>query len=135
MPRLAVGCVETVPLHLGRVAPCSCRLQPGRRLGGGTRYHDRYRATFIINDPSQTWRIAVEVGGTVVPAYFDPKYNCEMELLRFDSRRPNAKYAGLIEQLGDRLTNVAVLASDAIGISAVPVPHFGTPPSLASSVA
>jgi hypothetical protein len=49
----------------------------------------------------------------VVPSYFDPKYNCEMELLRFDSRRPNVKYAGLIELLRDRLANVSVIAGQA----------------------
>jgi hypothetical protein len=34
-----------------------------------------------------------------------------MELLRFDSRRPNAKYAGLIEQLRRKLTDVLVIAN------------------------
>jgi len=107
----------------------------GRRLGGVlgiTTATVRHSSSTILRRLGGS---LLEVGGTVVPPYFDPKYNCEMELLRFDSRRPNAKYAGLIEQLGDRLTNVAVFASDAIGLSAVPVPHFGTPPSLASSVA
>src|SRR5688572_29556672 len=30
--------------------------------------------------------------GTTMPAYFDAKYNTMIELLRFDSRRPSAKY-------------------------------------------
>jgi hypothetical protein len=46
-----------------------------------------------------------------VPSYYDPKYKCEMELLRFDSRRPSAKYNGLIESLKDKLANVSVVAS------------------------
>lgn len=54
---------------------------------------------------------AFEFGGRTVPAYFDPKYNCEMELLRFDSRRPNERYIHLIELLRSRLSNVSVLTS------------------------
>lgn len=53
----------------------------------------------------------LQAGDSVVPPYYDPKYGCQMELLRFDSRRPNPKYAGAIEVLVRRLTNVAVVAS------------------------
>ena len=53
----------------------------------------------------------LEAGGTAVPSYYDPRYRCEMELLRFDSRRPNAKYAGLIDTLAGKLTNVLVVAN------------------------
>ena len=49
-------------------------------------------------------------GGTV-PPYYDPRYNCEMELLRFDSRRPSAKYGGCIELLHRKLASVLVLAA------------------------
>jgi hypothetical protein len=96
----------------------------GRRLGGClgiTTATVRHSSSTILRRLGGSH---LEVDGTVVPSYFDPKYNCEMELLRFDSRRPNAKYAGLIELLRDRLTNVAVFASDALGLSAVPAPHF-----------
>jgi hypothetical protein len=54
----------------------------------------------------------LEFGGSIVPPYYDPKYQCEMELLRFDSRKPSAKYGGLIELLGGRLQNVSVVATD-----------------------
>jgi hypothetical protein len=46
-----------------------------------------------------------------VPAYYDPRYNCEMELLRFDSRRPSAKFAPLVEALKDAMAFVPVVAS------------------------
>ena len=98
----------------------------GRRLGGAlgiTTATVRHSSSTILRRLGGS---LLEAGGTVVPSYFDPKYNCEMELLRFDSRRPNAKYAGLIELLRDRLTNVAVFASDAVGLSAAPAPHFAT---------
>ena len=52
----------------------------------------------------------LEVDGTTVPTYYDPKYNCEMEILRFDSRKPNAKFGGLVEMLCEKLANVLVIA-------------------------
>ena len=45
-----------------------------------------------------------------MPAYFDPKYDTRIELLRFDSRHPDTKYAGLIDVLRDRLVSVRVVA-------------------------
>jgi len=46
-----------------------------------------------------------------VPAYFDSRYNCEMELLRFDSRRPSPKFEALIDGLKDKLAYVPVISS------------------------
>jgi hypothetical protein len=54
----------------------------------------------------------LEFGGSTIPAYYDPQYECQMELLRFDSRRPNAKYNGLIELLRRKLARVSVIASE-----------------------
>lgn len=48
--------------------------------------------------------------GVTIPAYFDPRYNADIELLRFDSRRPASKYAGLIDLLRERLSEVPVFA-------------------------
>ena len=53
----------------------------------------------------------LEVDGMVVPPYYDPRYKCEMELLRFDSRRPSAKYADMIDRLGEKLASVHVIAA------------------------
>lgn len=52
----------------------------------------------------------LEVDGTTVPPYFDPHYKCTMELLRFDSRGPEPKYAGMIEMMKERLSGVPILA-------------------------
>lgn len=54
----------------------------------------------------------LEVDGQEIPAYYDPKYKCHMELLRFDSRRPNPKYRDLIDMISAKLSNVAVIACD-----------------------
>jgi hypothetical protein len=53
----------------------------------------------------------LEFNGTPMPAYFDAKYNTNIELLRFDSRRPSAKYLGLIEMLKTKLASVSVIAN------------------------
>jgi hypothetical protein len=54
-----------------------------------------------------------EVDGETLPPYFESKYRCLMELLRFDSRRPNPKYLGLIDQVRDTLDKITVIARPA----------------------
>jgi hypothetical protein len=49
--------------------------------------------------------------GKPIPSYFDPKYNTEIDLLRFDSRHPSPKYAGLIDTVMVTLANVSVVAA------------------------
>jgi hypothetical protein len=53
------------------------------------------------------------VGEHKIPAYYDPKYKCEMELLRFDSRRPTAKYRALVDMLKEKLAEVLVVVPSA----------------------
>ena len=48
--------------------------------------------------------------GVVFPPYFDPNYNARVELLRFDSRRPNGKYLGVIKAITHKLMDVPVIA-------------------------
>jgi hypothetical protein len=52
----------------------------------------------------------LEVGGVTLPPYYDPSYRCMMEMIRFDSRRPNPKYIRLIDQVRDTLANITVVA-------------------------
>jgi hypothetical protein len=54
-----------------------------------------------------------EVSGVPVMPYHDPKYGCDMELLRFDTRQSDPKYHGLIEQVRSRLAEVTVIARTA----------------------
>lgn len=58
--------------------------------------------------------------GTPVPSYFDPRYGCEMEILRFDSRRPNPKFNDLIERLRERMASVTIVAPTAFEMHAQP---------------
>ncbi len=54
---------------------------------------------------------SLESAGSEIPAYYDPHYGCEMELLRFYSWAPNPQYAGWIEDAREDLRSVPVLAS------------------------
>jgi hypothetical protein len=53
---------------------------------------------------------SLEADGTPVPAYYDPRYSCQIELLRFDSRFPHPKFAGLVERLREKMATVQVIA-------------------------
>jgi hypothetical protein len=50
-------------------------------------------------------------GPVELPAYFDPRYRCEMQVLLFDSRSPNPKYKQWVDQLGDHLQSATVMVS------------------------
>jgi hypothetical protein len=53
------------------------------------------------------------MGRTELPAYHDPRYNCEMTILRFDSDRPNPRYEAWIEQIREELLSAPVICRTA----------------------
>jgi hypothetical protein len=52
----------------------------------------------------------LEVDGMTLPPYYDAKYRCVMEILRFDSRAPSRRFDGLVERLHDKFKDVTVIA-------------------------
>ncbi len=46
---------------------------------------------------------SLEWSGKVLPPYYDPQYDCEMEILTFDSRFPASRYAHWVMQIGKAL--------------------------------
>ena len=44
--------------------------------------------------------------GEELPPYYDPRYRCDMEMLRFDSRYPDLKYRKWIEDICARMAEV-----------------------------
>lgn len=52
----------------------------------------------------------LRLGDRAIPSYHDPEYDCQMELLRFDSRHPSPKYGALVEMLREKLSDVVVLS-------------------------
>lgn len=53
----------------------------------------------------------LEAQGIELPSYYDPRYNCEMVLLRFNSSAPNPHYITFIEELGMRLPFSSVISA------------------------
>jgi hypothetical protein len=49
------------------------------------------------------------VEGTEIPSYYDPQYRCEMEVLRFDSRRPAARFQPWIDAIFHQLGEAPVV--------------------------
>lgn len=47
--------------------------------------------------------------GVEIPHYFDPRFDCEMEILRFDSSRPNPRFERWIRELQGYLAEVPVI--------------------------
>jgi hypothetical protein len=50
--------------------------------------------------------------GDPIPGYFDPRYDCQMEVLRFDSSRPNPRFELWIEDLQRHLSAVPVISAN-----------------------
>ncbi len=53
----------------------------------------------------------LEANGCLVPAYYDPRYECMMDLLRFDTRRPTERYAEAVARLKAHFASVQVIAA------------------------
>ena len=62
----------------------------------------------------------LQTEGGAIPSYYDPRYKCEMEILRFDSRSPTRNTAS-IEGLREKMATVPVIMREA----AAPVRYRG----------
>lgn len=58
------------------------------------------------------------IDGSQTPRYFDSRYGCDMEILRFDSSQPNPRYRSSIEELQCTLLRAQVVTSDEYGLVA-----------------
>jgi hypothetical protein len=50
----------------------------------------------------------------VIPSYYDPQYTCQMEMLRFDTRRPGAKFEGFVRQMRGRFSGIPVISRETL---------------------
>jgi hypothetical protein len=53
----------------------------------------------------------LELEGAELPPYYDPQYECEMEMLRFDSSNPNPKYSNRLRNFEAQLSNIRVVCA------------------------
>lgn len=54
---------------------------------------------------------SLKYGGTPIPAYYDPQYECEMEILRFHSWNPNPRYMLWVEEIRQSLQHIPVIGN------------------------
>jgi hypothetical protein len=54
----------------------------------------------------------LEWDGQAIPPYYDEQYKCEMEVIRFDSRAPGAKYRHAIDELKSQIPTMPVICAD-----------------------
>ena len=84
------------------------------RLLGGTlgvsTVTTRHRSSSILR---RIGLASLRSRGAEVPPYFDPHYNCEMEILRFDSERPNPRYQTWINECRAYLETAPVICAKA----------------------
>ena len=53
----------------------------------------------------------LEHDGTAIPTYYDPRYACEMDILRFHSWNPNPRYERWIEEIRNSLQRLTIIRS------------------------
>jgi hypothetical protein len=76
----------------------------------------------------------IAVDGCELPAYYDDNYKCELEVIRFDSSRPNPKFRSSINDLSSILSSVPVISADA-RVHARPASRSFAPMPLARAMA
>ena len=52
--------------------------------------------------------------GCALPPYFDDRYQCGMEILRFDSRLPSPRYANAIQELRRRILTLDIVQAESL---------------------
>ncbi len=53
----------------------------------------------------------LEWDGCALPAYYDPQYKCDMEVIRFDSRIPCPKYQRAIDEIRSQIPSMTVISA------------------------
>jgi hypothetical protein len=56
----------------------------------------------------------LEWGGAQLPPYYDKRYGCQMEVLRFDTRSPKPKYQDSVRELSSVLAESPVICHEAV---------------------
>jgi hypothetical protein len=51
----------------------------------------------------------LEHDGVAIPAYYDPQYDCDMEILRFHSWNPNPRFQVWIQEIGNLLQRIPLI--------------------------
>jgi len=108
----ATGRIACIWLANGIVSATLLRRPASERAGllGGalavTTATVRHRSSSILR---KLGGHGLQSNGVELPTYYDPQYECEMEILGFDSDCPNPKYKHWIQECQHRLGKVPVV--------------------------
>jgi hypothetical protein len=80
----------------------------GGALGIATATERNQSAAILrrLGGRSLTW------DGVELPPYYDNRYRCQMEVLRFDSRDTNPRYAAMLEELREEMARAPVICAE-----------------------
>jgi hypothetical protein len=92
------------PLRLGLVA-----YSLGRLMGGAVGLCTATRRHCSSSILRRIGGRFLEHEGTAIPTYYDPRYACEMDILRFHSWNPNPRYELWIEEIRKSLQCLTVI--------------------------
>lgn len=78
----------------------------------------------------------LQVGDVEVPSYYDARYRCDMEILRFDSEAPGRPYRAFVDELTDLIARVPVIgAVTPVELEQVPALGHRTPAAVLAEYA
>jgi hypothetical protein len=98
------GTVEALRMTLAAYA-LTCELGGGIALSCVTRRHGSASILRRMGGRS------LECRGVEMPAYYDPQYECDMEILSFRSWTPNPRYSVWIDEIRSTLCHTPVLTA------------------------
>ena len=55
--------------------------------------------------------VAMNIAGQILPRYYDPQYDCEMEILRFDSRHPAPRFQRWMDDIRLKMLEAPVICA------------------------
>ncbi|HTB17878.1 MAG TPA: hypothetical protein VK708_07160 [Bryobacteraceae bacterium] len=85
----------------------------GGALGIGTASTRRCSSAILKRIGGQQ----LEARGTELPSFYDAQYRCHMEVLRFDSSRPNPRYGRWMEACRSHLKEIPVICPEALDVA------------------
>ena len=100
------------PLRLGLVA-----YSLGRLMGGAVGLCTATRRHCSSSILRRIGGSCLEHEGTVIPTYYDPRYACEMDILRFHSWSPNPRYELWIEEIRKSLQRLTIVQNSGRGLA------------------
>jgi hypothetical protein len=98
------GTVEALRMALASFAICE---EWGGAIGLST-VTERHCSASILR---RIGGKSLEANGDPLPSYYDPQYDCRMELLRFHSWAPNPRYRVWVEEIRALLRRIPVITS------------------------